>query len=174
MKQPVGSGPEKGANEMVRYDTLLIDASTICQLRCPGCPNTDNPDAVYGIGYLRYSNFKKLIDSNKFRAVSFSNMGEFFLNPDLADIFKYSHEKKLMMSANASNFSSISCSSSSTNVGATFNKRNFRFFCNNSMRLRIARRLRNKRSSIMPEKPEIIPSTTIKLPDRDNHSLSKK
>jgi MoaA/NifB/PqqE/SkfB family radical SAM enzyme len=86
----------------------MIDASTLCQLRCPGCPNIDNKDAVYGSGFLKFSNFKKLIDDNNFRAVSFSNMGEFFLSPDLFDILRYSHEKKLLVWANSANFNTVS------------------------------------------------------------------
>lgn len=47
---------------MNKIETIRIDASTICQLRCDGCGFQRNNHRALGGGYLTFQNFKKLVD----------------------------------------------------------------------------------------------------------------
>ena len=82
---------------------IRLDASTICQLKCPECYMVQNEKEVKKtgckIGYLKFENFKKLVDEYKFSVIELSNSGEIFLNPDLIKIIEYAHEKKIKLTA---------------------------------------------------------------------------
>lgn len=91
---------------------LSIDASTICQLKCPECSNTKGiiKSGIIGSGYLKFSDFKKLIQENpEIRNIELSNWGEIFLNPDLFKILEYSFQHGIKLSAgNGVNFNDVS------------------------------------------------------------------
>ena len=54
-----------------------------------------------GFGYLKFSDFKKLVDENpQIKDIELSNAGEIFLNPELDKIIKYAYEKKISLTAN--------------------------------------------------------------------------
>ena len=88
---------------LIKPDGLFIEANASCQLRCPTCPTTSKGyPAVVGSGYLKFSNFKALLDDNpQFKSVEFENRGEMFLNPELLQIIKYGFKKGILMSANS-------------------------------------------------------------------------
>jgi len=91
---------------------LSIDASTICQLKCPECSNTKGiiKNGIIGSGYLKFSDFKKLIQENsEIRNIELSNWGEIFLNPELESLLKYAFENGIKLSAgNGVNFNDVS------------------------------------------------------------------
>lgn len=55
---------------------------------------------VIGHGYLRYEKFKAFVDRYpQINQIELSNSGEIFLNPELGDILRYAHERKIQLSA---------------------------------------------------------------------------
>ena len=99
-------------NKLPKY--IKIDASTICQLDCRDCymrghlKHTKAP--IVGQGFLSFKNFKKLVDDNPYiEIIELSHCGEIFLNPELIEIIKYSHEKEITLTAhNGVNFNTVS------------------------------------------------------------------
>jgi len=81
---------------------IRLEASTACQLRCPSCPTTDGRIGKgIGTGFLRFEDFKRLIDDNPWLAdIELSNWGEIFLNPDLRAIIEYAHRQGVALRAN--------------------------------------------------------------------------
>ena len=75
---------------LIRPRKIRLEASSLCQLKCPACPNAS--DALYpaiGRGYLKHDQFVRLLDRHAFvREVELSNYGEIFLNPDLVRIME--------------------------------------------------------------------------------------
>lgn len=82
---------------MVNPSAIRIEASSICQLRCPLCPTTRGENtATVGRGFLKFDDFKRLIDRNpQIRRVELGNYGEVFLNRDLAKILEYASSKQV-------------------------------------------------------------------------------
>jgi hypothetical protein len=75
----------------VRPFRMRLDASEICQLRCPLCSNTRG--RINTRGYLKLNDFKSLTEKNRFiKEVEISNQGEVLLNPDLAGIMAHAHK----------------------------------------------------------------------------------
>lgn len=93
---------------------IILDACSMCQLRCLACHNAEGAEvakkSINGWGYLKFENFKNFIDSNpRIKQIELSGRGEFTLNPQLDSIIKYAHKKKVSLSAsNGSNFNSVS------------------------------------------------------------------
>lgn len=88
---------------------IRVDFCTTCQLNCRDCyMRKDNYGSV-GNGYLRFENFKKLIDNNDFiKEIEMSNSGEVFLNPDIDKIITYAIEKNITLTLyNGTNFNNI-------------------------------------------------------------------
>ena len=82
--------------------SIRLDACTLCQLKCPACFRQTNPEysKFIGEGYLKFKDFKKLVDENEFiKIIELSNSGEIFLNPELVDIIKYAYEKNIKLTA---------------------------------------------------------------------------
>ena len=81
--------------------SVCLDASTVCQLKCPACPTAKGAVAKgIGAGFLRFDDFKKFIDENAgLSQIELSNWGEIFLNPELKDIIQYASKKKVGLSA---------------------------------------------------------------------------
>ena len=79
---------------------MRLEVSSHCQLRCPSCPTTSGAiDAAIGKGFLRFDDFKALVDANpSVRQIELANYGEVFLNPDLKAILEYAHEGGVRLS----------------------------------------------------------------------------
>lgn len=91
---------EKYANKLELPKYIRLDASTICQLKCPACYMRKNPDLVKKgckIGSLSFDNFKKLIDDNILEKIELSNSGEIFMNKDLVKIIEYGYKNGVTM-----------------------------------------------------------------------------
>ena len=92
-------------------DTVNLEASSICQLKCPVCPTTiGSTKKIIGYGYLKFNDFKRLVDENKeIKKIELSNWGEIFLNPELKYIIEYAFQKNVALSAkNGVNLNTIS------------------------------------------------------------------
>ena len=85
-----------------RPKRIRLEASSVCQLKCPTCPNTNKEILpIVGKGFLQLSNFQKLLYENPWIAeIELSNFGEIFLNPDLLGIIKHAYERKVVLTAN--------------------------------------------------------------------------
>jgi len=72
-------------SKIIRPKKIRIDASTVCQLRCPSCPTSSNANQPFlGRGFLKLNDFQKILDDNPWISeVELSNFGEIFLNPEL-------------------------------------------------------------------------------------------
>lgn len=82
--------------------SIFLDACTLCQLNCPRCYMRMYPEKVkkgFGLGYLKFKNFKKLVDNNNFKRIELANNGEMFLNPELPEIVKYAFYKNINLHA---------------------------------------------------------------------------
>ena len=90
-------------SEYLKPKNINLDASTICQLRCPGCASTAKDQTevrVIGGGFLKIEDFRRIInDSPWIRNVDLSCRGEIFLNPDLLFIIKYADKKRVLLRA---------------------------------------------------------------------------
>ncbi|MBI2134870.1 radical SAM protein [Candidatus Woesearchaeota archaeon] len=83
-------------------NTVFLEASSICQLKCPVCPTGKGltKNEAVGWGYLKFNNFKKFVDQNpNVKNIELSHWGEIFLNPELKEIIKYAYDKKINISA---------------------------------------------------------------------------
>jgi len=81
---------------MQNINALRIDASTVCQLNCPCCPNPEGlfKDTCVGYGTLSIDNFKKIVmQLPGLDKIELSNYGEVFLNKDLLKILAFAHAK---------------------------------------------------------------------------------
>lgn len=81
---------------------ISLEASSICQLKCPVCPTSKGEirDSVIGSGFLKLKDFKNFVDTNpNIKAIELSNWGEIFLNPEIKDIIKYAYERKISLTA---------------------------------------------------------------------------
>jgi len=80
----------------------MLDASTICQLKCPCCSigKGERKRTIIGSGFLSFKDFRTLIDKNPWvRNIELSNRGEILLNPDLLEIIKYAYKKNVVLEA---------------------------------------------------------------------------
>jgi MoaA/NifB/PqqE/SkfB family radical SAM enzyme len=83
-------------------DSIGLEASTKCQLKCPICPTAtgENKNRPLGWGNLSFANFKAFVDRHPgIKLIELSNWGEIFLNPELKDIVRYGHEKGITLTA---------------------------------------------------------------------------
>lgn len=99
---------EKYINKNDLPKSYRLEASTICQLKCPLCyMRTKYNDC--GIGYLKFKDFKRFVDKNIVTDIELSNSGEIFLNPELIKIIKYAYKKNINLTAyNGVNFNDVS------------------------------------------------------------------
>lgn len=72
---------------------LGVEASSRCNLKCPLCPRTENPNRP--IGDMDFDSFVKLVDnlSPFLFHVRFHSLGEPTLNPRLPVMVEYAHKK---------------------------------------------------------------------------------
>lgn len=88
----------------LRPRTIRVDASSVCQLRCPSCPNAQRmyEQSVVGYGFLKLDDFRNLLDDNPWLSeVELANSGEVFLNPELLGIMEYAHRKGVILTVNS-------------------------------------------------------------------------
>jgi MoaA/NifB/PqqE/SkfB family radical SAM enzyme len=78
---------------------IRLDASTVCQLKCPSCPTAQGEIAgSIGSKFLKFDDFKKLVDANPWiRSIELSNWGEALLNRDLLKIMEYAFGKDIAL-----------------------------------------------------------------------------
>ena len=91
-----------------RPSRIRLEASNVCQLRCPLCQNTFGK--LSKRGYLKLYDFKLLMEKNPFlKEVELSNWGEVFLNPDLMGIMEYAYEHGIHLYCdNGANLNTVS------------------------------------------------------------------
>lgn len=81
---------------------VRLEASSMCQLKCPICPTSIGliKKGIIGWGYLKFEDFKKFVDANpNIKNIELSNRGEMFLNPELSSIIRYAYSKKIRLTA---------------------------------------------------------------------------
>jgi MoaA/NifB/PqqE/SkfB family radical SAM enzyme len=88
-------------SKKIRPKRIRLEASSICQLKCPICPNTLGQTLpIIGKGFLKFSNFQKLLNDNPWiEVVELSNYGEIFLNPELLKIIKHAYKREVILTA---------------------------------------------------------------------------
>ena len=94
----------------IRPRSIRLDASTVCQLKCPACPNASGIIGKHlGRGFLRFEDFKNIVDSNPWVShIELSNWGEIFLNRELTAMVRYAFQKHVALSAgNGANFNDV-------------------------------------------------------------------
>ncbi|MCK5880075.1 MAG: radical SAM protein, partial [Holophagae bacterium] len=81
-------------NNAISPRRIRLEASSVCQLKCPSCPNTSGAiHPVIGRGFLKLQDFESLLKQNAaLREIELSNYGEIFLNPSLTEIMRVAHE----------------------------------------------------------------------------------
>ena len=91
-------------------DSIRIEASSLCQLKCQLCPQTYGKVGIIGSGYLKYEAFKRFVNRYpNFSRIELSNYGEIFLNPDLEEIIKYAYKQRIDLTAyNGVNLNTVS------------------------------------------------------------------
>ena len=90
---------------------IRIEACSLCQLNCPACTTRrlEKKAPKDWLGYLKFDDFKKFVDDNKFDEIELSNNGEIFLNPELDEIIKYAYYKDISLTAgNGVNLNTVS------------------------------------------------------------------
>lgn len=95
----------------IKPNQIRLEASTICQLQCPSCPNTQGIiKKNIGAGFLKFEDFKTFIDKNFWIShIELSNFGEIFLNPDLGKIIEYAYRKNVaLFASNGVNLNTVS------------------------------------------------------------------
>jgi len=81
---------------------IRLDVCSMCQLECPLCetPGRKKGGSVVGWGYVRFNDFRKLIEKNpNIKEINISWLGEIFLNPDLKSILEFSYERGIKLRA---------------------------------------------------------------------------
>jgi len=79
---------------------IRLEASSVCQLKCPECPQASGDMGIIGRGNLKYEDFTGFVDTCPgIKNIEISNWGEIFLNPELGDIIRYAYEKGIKLTA---------------------------------------------------------------------------
>lgn len=89
---------------------IRLEASSICQLRCPSCPNASKAiQPVVGSGFLKLGDFQQLLDRNPWISeIELTNYGEMFLNPELLEIMKHAYRRNVILRAdNGANLNNV-------------------------------------------------------------------
>lgn len=104
--------------------SVFLEASSRCQLRCPLCdtPGRKRRPDVIGWGYLTFAHFCRFLDKHpQIRHAGFSTHGELFLNPELEKIISYGSEKGVELSG-ISNLNTLSPSMAECLVRSGFSR----------------------------------------------------
>jgi MoaA/NifB/PqqE/SkfB family radical SAM enzyme len=85
----------------IRPSKIRLEASSVCQLRCPSCPTTSKAiHPAVGSGFLKRRDFQQLLEESPWlKVIELSNYGEILLNPELLDILKYAYEQGVTLKA---------------------------------------------------------------------------
>lgn len=105
------SAPEPAAWPVTRPVRVSLDASTICQLKCPSCPTANGAVAAgIGAGSLSLRNFSRFVREHPWVTdIELSNWGEILLNGDLPKILEHAYERAVAVrAANGVNLNSAS------------------------------------------------------------------
>ncbi len=89
---------------------IRLDASTVCQLKCPSCPTASGETGKkLGSGFLKFDDFKKVVDGNPWIShIELSNWGEIFLNKELIKMLCYAYKHNVLLSArNGANLNNV-------------------------------------------------------------------
>jgi MoaA/NifB/PqqE/SkfB family radical SAM enzyme len=91
----------KGRDARIEPQAIRLEASSVCQLRCPSCPTTSRAiDPAVGSGLLDFDDFVGLLDANPgLKRIELSNYGEILLNPALPDILRVAHDRGIAITA---------------------------------------------------------------------------
>jgi MoaA/NifB/PqqE/SkfB family radical SAM enzyme/quercetin dioxygenase-like cupin family protein len=91
----------RSRREVTRPRKICLEASTVCQLKCPSCPTASGETGRrLGVGFLKFADFKKIVDENPWvSAIELSNWGEIFLNRDLVEILEYAYRRDVALFA---------------------------------------------------------------------------
>lgn len=83
-------------------DTVWLEATSVCQLACPGCLTASGDiEKNFGRAQLSEASFRSFLEKNPFvRHVELSNNGEMFLNTELVAILRCAKEKGIRLTAN--------------------------------------------------------------------------
>lgn len=81
---------------------LTFEVTNVCNLKCPLCPTTIQTREK---GFLKFENFKKVIDEVKheIKSISFYILGEPLLNKELFDMVKYANSLGIETSFSTNN-----------------------------------------------------------------------
>lgn len=94
----------------IQLRRVRLDASTVCQLKCPACPTASGETAKgIGAGFLKFEDFKNFVDRNPAVShIELSNWGEVFLNKDLIRIIQYAYQENVAIYiANGANLNTV-------------------------------------------------------------------
>jgi MoaA/NifB/PqqE/SkfB family radical SAM enzyme len=103
--------PEPASWPVTRPFRVSLDASTICQLKCPSCPTATGAVAAgIGAGSLSLHNFSRFVREHPWVTdIELSNWGEILLNRELPKILEYAYEHAVTVrAANGVNLNSAS------------------------------------------------------------------
>ncbi|HVN28278.1 MAG TPA: hypothetical protein VMT64_07315, partial [Candidatus Binataceae bacterium] len=92
-----------GIRRLFASDSIRLEVSSKCQLKCPVCPTAkgNNREGVVGWGNLSLESFKRFIGNHPhIRHIEISNWGEVMLNPELKEIIKCAYESGIELFAN--------------------------------------------------------------------------
>lgn len=88
--------------KIVQPEHIRVEASSVCQLKCPVCPTAlgEIKKSIVGSGLLKKEHFLKLIEENPWiKRIELSNWGEIFLNKELPEILKVAFENNVKVHA---------------------------------------------------------------------------
>ncbi len=89
---------------------ISLEASSVCQLRCPCCNQTTGDKGITTSGFLKFENFKWFVETYpEFERIELSCWGEPFLNPQMDEIMAFAQSMDVGLAVRAgSNFNTIS------------------------------------------------------------------
>jgi len=95
------SGKPLGEDVKVDPRSIRLEASTVCQLKCPACPTgTGLIREALGAGFLALSDFRRIVDENpRISRIELSNWGEIFLNRELLRMMEYAYKRNVALQA---------------------------------------------------------------------------
>lgn len=81
----------------VRPRNAVFESTSHCQLKCPSCPTANGKTfPVLGKGFLTPELFVNLLESGpRLKRIDLANYGEALLNPNLPEILRLAHERKV-------------------------------------------------------------------------------
>jgi len=83
----------------INPQTIRLDLSTHCQLKCPSCPTDQGKiKEQLGAGFVGLENFQKIVANNpEILHIELSNWGEVLLNPELPLILEYAYQNNVII-----------------------------------------------------------------------------